>query len=235
MPRLYVWDPQMLRLLCIALIASSVQAADRLDVCGCKPRSEKTTDYRYFQKHIPLPDMQPQTVSVQEMLSWDQSANLKNDAPRRGRELQLVTIPRAYVQFAWAYRGDCDIHIEISETPDKDAPRAIVETPIGAEYCPARKTFQSALREHGVELSVLQQEVPEPFPVTVRGLPYQDAKHKRGSRYVATVWEIHPAIVEPLGDAGKLAPSLRPLVAALEATCLKKFPVSGFQFPEKTF
>jgi hypothetical protein len=199
-------------LLGFLLAASSVFAADRLDVCGCKPRDEKPTDYRFAQKHIPLPDMQPRTISVQEMLEWDQSSNPKNDAPRTGRELQLVTIPRAYVQFAWAYRGDCDIHIEISETPDKDAPRAIVETPVDAEYCSARKTLQSALRDHGVELSVLQQEVPNPFPVTVRGLPYQDAKHKRGSRYVATVWEIHPAIVEPLSDSSKLSPVDRPLL-----------------------
>jgi len=176
-------------------------------------------------KHIPLPDMQPQTVTVQDMLEWDQSANLRNDAPRKGRELQLVVIPRAYVQFAWAYRGDCDIHIEISETPDKDAPRAIVETPVDPEYCPARKALQSALRDHGVELSVLQQEVDNPFPVTVRGLPYQDAKHKRGSAHVATVWEIHPAILEPLNDSSKLSQSDRHLFAALQNSCsLKKNP-----------
>ena len=211
--------------LIVFCIGSSCFAADKLDVCGCKPRSEKETDYRYAMKHIPLPDMQPQTVTVQDMLEWDQSANLRNDAPRKGRELQLVVIPRAYVQFAWAYRGDCDIHIEISETPDKDAPRAIVETPVDPEYCPARKALQSALRDHGVELSVLQQEVDNPFPVTVRGLPYQDAKHKRGSAHVATVWEIHPAILEPLNDSSKLSQSDRHLFAALQNSCsLKKNP-----------
>jgi hypothetical protein len=183
------------------LAASLVFGADKLDVCGCQPRDEKPTDYRFAEKHIPVPDMPAKTVTVDDMLSWDQSSNPKNDAPRAGRELQLVTIPQAYVQFAWAYRGDCDIHIEISATPAKDAPRVIVETPVDQEYCTARKTLQQALREHGVELSVLQQEVPNPFPVTVRGLPYQDAKHKRGSRYVASVWEIHPAIVEPIGSA----------------------------------
>jgi hypothetical protein len=206
-------------LFAVLFLASSTFAADKLDVCGCKPRDEKPTDYRFAAKHIPLPDMQPQTISVQEMLGWDQSANLRNDAPRKGRELQLVTIPRAYVQFAWAYRGDCDIHIEISETPDKDAPRAIVETPVDPEYCAARKTLQSALSDHGVELSVLQQEVSNPFPVSVRGLPYQDAKHKRGSVHVATVWEIHPAILEPIGEAGNLSPSDRRLVGSIRSTC----------------
>src|SRR3954470_1432610 len=183
------------------LAASSLFAADKLDVCGCQPRDEKPTDYRFAEKHLPLPDMPTKTVTVEDMLSWDQSSNPRNDAPRAGRELQLVTILRAYVQFAWAYRGDCDIHIEISATPAKDAPRVIVEMPVDQEYCTARKTLQETLRDHGVELSVLQQEVPNPFPVTVRGLPYQDAKHKRGSRYVASVWEIHPAIVEPISSA----------------------------------
>src|SRR3954462_4400928 len=201
------------------LVASSCLAADKLDVCGCKPRDEKPTDYRFAAKHIPLPEMQPQTIGVQDMLSWDQSSNPRNDAPRKGRELQLVTIPRAYVQFAWAYRGDCDIHIEISQTPDKDAPRAIVETPVDPEYCPARKTLQSALRDHGVELSVLQQEVENPFPVSARGLPYQDAKHKRGSVHVATVWEIHPAVLEPLNDTSRLSGSDRRLLAALQSSC----------------
>src|SRR3954468_3019568 len=204
------------------LAASSLFAADKLDVCGCRPRDEKPTDYRFAEKHIPLPDMPPQTISVQEMLSWDQSSNPRNDAPRAGRELQLVTIARAYVQFAWAYRGDCDIHIEVSATPDKDAPRVVVETPVDAEYCPARKTLQSALRDHGVELSVLQQEVAQPFPVTVRGLPYQDFSHKRGSKHVATLWKIHPAVLEPVGDTGKLHPPDARLLAALRKPCLRK-------------
>jgi hypothetical protein len=206
----------------VLALASLSFAADKLDVCNCKPRDEKPTDYRFAMKHIPLPDMQPQTISVQDMLDWDQSSNPRNDAPRKGRELQLVTIPRAYVQFAWAYRGDCDIHIEISATPDKDAPRAIVETPVDPEYCEARKTLQSALRDHGVELSVLQQEVATAFPVSVRGLPYQDAKHKRGSVHVATVWEIHPAVIEPLGGTSRLGAADRKLVAELRNSCLKK-------------
>jgi hypothetical protein len=196
-------------------------AADRLDVCSCQPRDEKPTDYRYAAKHVPLPDMQPQTVTVQDVLDWEQGRNPKNDAPRAGRELQLITIPKAYVQFAWAYRGDCDIHIEISATPDKDAPRVIVETPADPEYCDGRKAIQSALREHGTELSVLQQEVSQPFLVSVRGLPYQDFAHKRGSKHVATVWEIHPAILQAAGDTTRLTPSDLRLVAEMRSSCYR--------------
>jgi hypothetical protein len=208
-------------LVCLFLATQIAFAADRLDVCACQPRDEKPSDYRYAAKHVPLPDMQPQTISLQDVLDWEQGRNPKNDAPRTGRELQLVNIPKAYVQFAWAYRGDCDIHIEVSATPDKDAPRVIVETPVDPEYCDARKAIQSALREHGTELSVLQQEVSDPFPVSVRGLPYQDFAHKRGSKHVATVWEIHPAMLQAVGDTSHLSPSDRRLVAAMRSSCYR--------------
>lgn len=209
-------------LLALAMAAATSFAAEKLDVCNCKPRDEKPTDYRYAAKHIPLPEGESQQISVHEVLAWEKGPDPKNNDPRKGRELQLVVIPRAYVQFAWAYRGDCDIHVEISETPDKDAPRVVVETPIDPEYCPARKAIQTALRGHGIELSVLQQEVADPFPVTVRGLPYQDFNHKRGSKHVATVWEIHPAILEPIGDARNLSTADRNLLAALQTHCLRK-------------
>src|SRR5438067_5677463 len=90
--------------LIVFCIGSSCFAADKPDVCGCKPRSEKETDNRYAMKHIPLPDMQPQTVTVQNMPDWDQTPNRGTDAPRKARELQLAVIPRAYVPFTWAYR-----------------------------------------------------------------------------------------------------------------------------------
>jgi hypothetical protein len=46
-----------IQLLAVLLVTSSVFAADKLDVCGCQPRDEKPTDYRFAEKHIPLPDM----------------------------------------------------------------------------------------------------------------------------------------------------------------------------------
>ena len=41
------------------------------------------------------------------------------------------------------------VHFEISDLPDKAAPRVIVETPIDAEYCPSRQAIANALaRQH---------------------------------------------------------------------------------------
>jgi hypothetical protein len=63
--------------------------------------------------------------------------------------------------------------------------------------------------------------VSDPFPVSVRGLPYQDFAHKRGSKHVATVWEIHPAMLQAVGDTSRLSPSERQLVAAMRSSCYR--------------
>jgi len=42
-------------------------------------------------------------------------------------------------------RDDSGIHIEISQTADKNARRVIVETPVDAEFCSSRKALQAQL------------------------------------------------------------------------------------------
>ncbi|HET7871549.1 MAG TPA: hypothetical protein VFL42_03495 [Terriglobales bacterium] len=132
------------------------------------------------------------------MLTWPQTPVPASHAPRMGRELQMFHIAHAFVQLTFENATDCDVHMEISDTPDKAAPRVIVETPIEAEYCSSRQAFQSALAAHGLQLGVLFQtgELPEAVPVDVRGLAFQDEPHAgRGSAMVQSIWEIHPAIV----------------------------------------
>jgi hypothetical protein len=41
-------------------------------------------------------------------------------------------------------------------------------------------------------------ELPQSIRVEVIGLAFEDFEHNRGSAQVATVWELHPAIVNPL-------------------------------------
>jgi hypothetical protein len=98
------------------------------------------------------------------------------------------------VQFVWVFTGDCDVHLEISDSPDKKAPRVIVETPVDGEYCNARQTIQQQLAVNGVTLATSGQEI-NPLPVQVLGLAFQDKRHQRGTQSVATIWELHPAIV----------------------------------------
>jgi hypothetical protein len=166
------------------------------DLCNCVPAAPDVVDYRHVAKHVPIPSGTPQEIDVNTILTWPSVPALPPDALRFGRELQLVHISLAYLQNASVNPTDCDVHMEISQIPDKTAPRVVIETPVDSEYCSARRKFQSQLQQHGVKLDINNGgDLPQPLPVHVLGLPFEDLEHNRGSAQVATVWEIHPAIV----------------------------------------
>jgi hypothetical protein len=86
--------------------------------------------------------------------------------------------------------------MEISQTPDKAAPRVVVETPDDGEYCSSRRDVQAQLKKRGFRIDTQNGgDLPQPIPVSVLGLPFEDFEHGRGSAQIGTVWEIHPAIV----------------------------------------
>jgi len=165
------------------------------DLCNCQPKEPWSVDFRHAEKHIPLPSGTATPVTVQTILSWPQH-EIVADGPRQGRENTLFQVNQAYLQWASVQTGDCDLHLEISATPDKNAPRVMVETPVDVEYCPARQTLQAQLKQRGRTLSQTEGgELPQPFLVTVQGLAFEDFEHNRGTAQIATSWELHPAIV----------------------------------------
>jgi hypothetical protein len=129
------------------------------------------------------------------MLGWQQGPDPPANAPRTGRETQVFYIAKAYLQLAHEQSVDCDLHLEISNTPDKNAPRALVETPNETSYCSARRQLQMELQTKGFQLTNNSGELPQPVVVDVRGMAFQDERHRRASVHVVTVWELHPAIV----------------------------------------
>jgi hypothetical protein len=167
------------------------------DICNCLSALPDVADYRHNAKHVLLPAGTPQEIDVATILSWPQDAvPLPIDQPRTGRELQLVHLAQAYLENASVNQGDCDIHMEISSTPDKNAPRVVIETPVDHEYCSARQTIQSQLKKRGFQLDLQHGgDLPQPLPVSVLGLPFEDFEHGRGGPQVATLWEIHPAVI----------------------------------------
>lgn len=189
--------------LLFALAASCGDSKKPYDVCGCVPSSPASKDYRHAEKHVPLPNGPAQEITVATILSWPvDSSLLSTSAPRAGRELQLFHIGTAFVQAVRLVHSDCDIHIEIAGSASKTAPRVIVETPVDQEYCMARRTIQSQLAAHGITLATAEQETDAPqeinpaIPADVVGLAFQDDSHpNRGSAQVATIWELHPAII----------------------------------------
>jgi len=166
------------------------------NICSCLPLLPDISDYRHNQKHVPIPSGTPMQITVQDILAWPETAVLPPDAPRSGRELQLVQVAQAFLINASENPGDCDVHLEIAATADKNAPRVIIETPVDSEYCSNRKLIQSTLAQHGFKMDTTHGgDLIMPLPISVLGLPFEDFEHGRGSPQVATVWEIHPAVV----------------------------------------
>jgi len=164
------------------------------DLCKCLPVEPDIADYRHLAKHVPIPNIPAQEVSVEIILTWLQDPVIPPDAPRMGRENEVFHIAAAYLQNASVNAADCDVSMEISQTQDKTAPRMTVETPVDSEYCAARQNLQAQLKQHGFVLdSQHGGELPQALPVDVLGMAFEDFEHNRGN--VATLWELHPAIV----------------------------------------
>src|SRR5713226_5140264 len=166
------------------------------DLCKCLPIEPDIADYRHVAKHVAIPDIAAQEIGVDSILSWTQDPFTPPDAPRTGRELEVFHVASAFVQEASVNAADCDVHFEISQTADKNTSRVIVETPVDSEFCSARQNAQSQLAKHGFKLdSQHGGELPQGLPVEVLGMAFEDFDHNRGSVHVATIWELHPAIV----------------------------------------
>jgi len=164
------------------------------DLCKCLPLEPDIADYRHAAKHVPIPNIVPQEVSVEIILTWSQDPFIPPDAPRTGRELEVFHIANAFLQKVSVNALDCDVSMEISQTADKSSPRMIVETPVDSEYCAARQNLQAQLKKYGFRLdSQHGGELPQGLPMDVVGMAFEDFEHNRGP--VATLWELHPAIV----------------------------------------
>ncbi len=175
--------------------APAAAAAPTNEACNCTPTDPPSGDYRHAAKHVDLISGPPQEITIADVLSWPHTTPAAFDAPRTGRELQLFHVAKAYLENVWVVKDDCDIHMELAGTADPTAPRIVVETPIDASYCPARATLQTALKAQG--LSITWGTVNS-IPVQVTGMAFDDYDHLRGSQYVATTWELHPAVVTVL-------------------------------------
>jgi hypothetical protein len=169
------------------------------DLCKCAPL-DQGLEYRHDEKHVPIPDVPPEEVTIETIYSWPQNDPLSLDPPRTGVELQVFHVS-GFVQEASVNSEDCDVHMEISETADKSGRRVIVETPVDSEFCSARKNLQTQLAKHGFRLDATHGgELPQALSADVVGLAFLDFDHSaiglgRGSTQVGTLWEIHPATV----------------------------------------
>jgi hypothetical protein len=166
------------------------------DLCKCLPLEPDIADYRHVAKHVPIPNISAQEIDADTILSWTQDPIMAPDAPRTGRENEVFHVATAFLQAASVNGADCDVTMEISSTSDKSAARVVVETPVDSEYCSARQNIQAQLKQHNFQLdSQHGGELPKALPAQILGMAFEDFEHNRGSAQVATVWELHPAIV----------------------------------------
>lgn len=188
--------PLIVALLLLQWSCGGVAKRTQGDLCNCTPSADPGEDYRTVVKHVNLPQTTPIEITVADILKFPViTPQPAPDAPRTGKELNLYHVANAFVQWVQVIGSDCDIHIEISDTPDKNAPRVIVETPFMDSYCPARHNLAAQMNAHGVIVDFGGFDVNPPLPAQVVGLAFQDFPHARGNPQVATIWELHPAIV----------------------------------------
>src|SRR5262252_2692902 len=79
------------------------------DLCKCLPVEPDIADYRHLAKHVPIPNIPAQEVSVEIILTWLQDPVIPPDAPRMGRENEVFHIAAAYLQNASVNAADCDV------------------------------------------------------------------------------------------------------------------------------
>jgi hypothetical protein len=156
-------------------------------LCDCKPTHITKDDWRIEYKNGALPALEPEDTTVATILGWPEGPEPGPRTPRSGPELKMYRIRHAYMQTIFLRKGDCDLHIEISERPGTST------------YCAVRTKMYADLQHRGISLTDLNQELSPPLPVEVEGVAFRDQAHTvwfaRGSDRVETLWEIHPASV----------------------------------------
>lgn len=159
-------------------------------------------------KHrAPAGGLRPVKTTVAEMILWGTPAGVESRAGRLrdvaidSREEQAFEL-EGDVWRASLSEDDCDLHMEIGPNgAARTADRVIVEIPRGAAFLKAREAMLQALGEGRVGVGqVIKLE--KPIPVRVTGYAFYDAVHYRrtmpvrgkshGTRYVGTMWELHP-------------------------------------------
>src|SRR5436305_12003930 len=99
-------------------------------LCACKPTHITKDDWRIEFKNGDLPGGEPEQTSVTAILSWPEGSEPGPRTPRSAKELKLYRIPKAYLQTGFFRKSYCDLHLEISETSDRNAPSMTIETPV---------------------------------------------------------------------------------------------------------
>jgi hypothetical protein len=190
----------------IVVTAFSPKYVEPAPGCGCnylgkaehKRQEIKNRAPGDISKTIPL---QISDILNMQITSEEKSEIKLNDSKLLLEENKIVSV----TGYAWIIKlssEDCDIHIELSETNDKNAERVIAEIPNTSDYCTLHSEVLNDLqnkfhlhkkKEYHFDKT---DNGGEPIKLTVTGYLFWDSGHptnkSHGSDKVGSVWEVHP-------------------------------------------
>jgi hypothetical protein len=67
------------------------------NLCKCLPIEPDIADYRHVAKHVAIPNIAVQEVTIEIILGWSQDPFVPPDAPRTGRELEVFHVANAFL------------------------------------------------------------------------------------------------------------------------------------------
>jgi hypothetical protein len=144
----------------------------------------------------------PPVAAVRDVVSWSVpvTAAKRANVPVDPRELQVYQVT-AYVRLAKLSPDDCDLHVQLADSPDGDGDQVIVEIP--PNQTAARAALERAIGQH-ITTKPLTFDGDDAPRITVLGFAFLDLAHANkidhwtkkghghGTEKVATLWELHP-------------------------------------------
>ncbi|HEX9606112.1 MAG TPA: hypothetical protein VF962_02695 [Gemmatimonadaceae bacterium] len=194
----------MIRRVVLLLCAAALTRVVLADT-PCKPTTPKGSQSRTKLKHRVAAPTTATATTVGDIVAWpvpdlaDPKVRRSN-SPIDPREQRAFTL-RGDLWRVKQEANDCDYHLEIVAPGGSDTDRrVIVELP--REEDALQKQLVKAVTEAGQQAS--GKDFSTALPITVTGYAFIDGAHwskknpkkgnKHGSKYVETLWELHPVL-----------------------------------------
>lgn len=203
----------------------------------CSPTTPVANQIRTSLKHRSggFQTVTLKITTVSDMLSWPNPSRISRaNAPIDPRENQAFRLSGDLWRIVME-GNDCDFHLEIAAPgSDSSADRVIVEIPQGPPFTALRNQIQQALSNaHEGSIGTTGKTLKKSIPLTVSGLAFFDAFHfsrtnpkrgnNHGTKFVGTIWELHPVFALNIGPA----PVSPPTLLAAEAVPTVNEPEGG--------
>lgn len=174
------------------------------------PTTSVTAQTRTALKHRTPPAIYSATrMSVPAFIALNKQlpASLKDPKVRKSNSAISPIEKKVYAVDGDLWRvkmegNDDDYHLELSNRgAGRTSDRIIVEIPAGSGYEKVRRQFLSLLPGNYIFQPDTTKDLPTSIPIRIIGYGFCDTTHwtsksvhgnKHGTKYTATLWELHP-------------------------------------------